>query len=204
MRTGIMGGTFNPPHLGHLHAAECVRDALGLDRVLFIPTNLPPHKKMPAGSADPRQRCEMVRRMLEGRDWAELNTMEIDRGGASYTVDTLRALHHTGRYGDLFLIMGTDMLMMLDYGWLAPKEICSLCTLAVVARGAGQQSELQEKAEQLRIKYDADIRLIDCPVIEVSSTQLRAGEALREMVPPPVFDFIRQNRLYTFAGTTKE
>ncbi|MGM9613003.1 MAG: nicotinate-nucleotide adenylyltransferase [Butyricicoccus sp.] len=198
MRTGIMGGTFNPPHLGHLHAAECVKEALGLDKVLFIPTNLPPHKKMPAGSANTRQRCEMVELMLEGHDWAELNTIEIDRGGASYTIDTLRALHETGKYGELFLIMGTDMLMMLDYGWRNPEEICRICTLAVVARGAGQQEGLQEKAAMLREKYHADIQLVDSPVVEISSTQLRAGQALREMVPPTVFEFIEQNRLYTF------
>ncbi len=197
MRTGIMGGTFNPPHLGHLHAAECVKDALGLDKVLFVPTNLPPHKKMPAGSADTKQRCEMVERMLEGRGWAELSTIEIDRGGASYTIDTVRALYETREYGELFLIMGTDMLMMLDYGWREPQEICRLCTLAVVARGAGQQGELQKKAALLREKYHADIRLVDCPVVEISSTQLRAGLALREMVPPGVFQFIEQNRLYT-------
>ncbi len=120
MRTGIMGGTFNPPHYGHLYAAEQVRQALELDKVLFIPTNLPPHKKMPAGSADTEQRCKMVEMMLKGRSWAELSTIEIDRGGASYTVDTLRALHETGKYGELFLIMGTDMLMMLDTGWREP------------------------------------------------------------------------------------
>ena len=116
MKTGIMGGTFNPPHYGHLYAAEHVKSALALDKVLFIPTNLPPHKKMPAGSASTGQRCEMVELMLRGRDWAELNTIEIDRGGASYTVETLRALHASGQYGELFLIMGTDMLLMLDSG----------------------------------------------------------------------------------------
>ena len=197
MRTGIMGGTFNPPHYGHLYAAEHVRDALGLDKVLFIPTNLPPHKKMPAGSANTEQRCEMVQRMLKGRSWAELNTIEIDRGGASYTVDTLRALKKTGKYGDLFLIMGTDMLMMLDYGWRDPEEICRLCTLAVVARVLGQQKDLQQKAQQLREKYQADIRLVDCPVVEISSTQIRQGESLIEMLPPSVYQYIEQNRLYT-------
>ncbi len=197
MRTGIMGGTFNPPHYGHLYAAEQVRQALELDKVLFIPTNLPPHKKMPAGSADTAQRCAMVEMMLKGRGWAELSTIEIDRGGASYTVDTLRALHETGKYGELFLIMGTDMLMMLDTGWREPEEICRLCTLAVVARGAGEREGLQKKAEALREKYHADIHLVDCPVVEISSTQIRAGQSLQEMVPRAVFEFIEQNRLYT-------
>ncbi len=197
MRTGIMGGTFNPPHYGHLRAAEHVRDALELDKVLFIPTSLPPHKKMPEGSATTAQRCKMVEMLIEGCSWASLSTIEINRGGASYTIDTLRELHQLGQYGDLFLIMGTDMLMMLDYGWRNAAEICQLCTLAVVAREAGQQEALQKKAEEIRQEYHADVQLINCPVVEISSTQLRAGQSLREMVPASVYDFIEQNRLYT-------
>lgn len=201
MQTGIMGGTFNPPHYGHLHAAAHVRDTLSLDKVLFIPTNLPPHKDMPAGSASTKQRCEMVSLILAGQDWAELNTTEIERGGASYTADTLRALHEDGSYGELFLIMGTDMLMMLDSGWREPEEICRMCTLAVVARGEGEQEALARKAQMLRKQYDAKIRVIGGPVINISSTQLRAGEALQEMVPPKIYRYIQQNRLYTYKNT---
>ena len=109
MRTGILGGTFNPPHLGHLHAAELAHDALRLDRVLFIPTNLPPHKALPENTASPEARCEMVRRLTADRPWAQLDTLEIDRGGASYTVDTLRALHGRGET-DLYLIVPGDSL----------------------------------------------------------------------------------------------
>ena len=126
MRTGILGGTFNPPHNGHLLAAKHVYEALALDRVLFIPTNLPPHKKLPPGSADTGQRCEMVRRMVEPYDWAELSLAEIERGGASYTVDTLHQLHKALPEDHFFLIMGTDMLMTLDTGWREPDEICRL------------------------------------------------------------------------------
>lgn len=196
MRVGILGGTFNPPHNGHLLAAQHVRDALALDRVLFIPTNLPPHKKLPPGSATTAQRCEMVRLMLEGRDWAELSTIEIDRGGASYTVDTLRALHEQAPQDELFLIMGTDMLLMLDYGWRAPEEICALCTLAVVAREEDDRARLAEKAAALREQFRADIRLIECPVLTVSSTELRAGGALRELTPPAVYEYIQREKLY--------
>ena len=96
MRTGILGGTFNPPHLGHLHAAELAHRALNLDRVLFIPTNIPPHKVLPENTASAEDRCEMVRRLTAEKPWAMLDTIEIDRGGASYTVDTLRALHARG------------------------------------------------------------------------------------------------------------
>lgn len=196
MRTGILGGTFNPPHYGHLYAARHVRDALGLDKVLFIPTNLPPHKKLPPGSANTAQRCEMVKQMLAGLDWAEMSSVEIERGGASYTVDTLRALRAAHRYGELFLIMGTDMLMTLDTGWRDPEEICRLCALAVVARAPGEQQALQQKAQALRQKFQADIRLVDCPVVEISSTQIRRGQALTQMLPPAVYQYIEQNRLY--------
>ena len=107
MRTGILGGTFNPPHLGHLHAAELAHRALNLDRVLFIPTNIPPHKVLPENTASAEDRCEMVRRLTAEKTWAMLDTIEIDRGGASYTVDTLRALHARGET-DLHLIVGTE------------------------------------------------------------------------------------------------
>ena len=116
MRTGILGGTFNPPHLGHLHAAELAHRALNLDRVLFIPTNIPPHKALPENTASAEDRCEMVRLLTEQTPWAQLDTIEIDRGGASYTVDTLRALHARGET-DLHLIVGTDMLLSFDRIW---------------------------------------------------------------------------------------
>ena len=81
MRTGILGGTFNPPHLGHLHAARLAREALGLDKVLFIPTNIPPHKALPEDTATVADRCEMVRLLLADTPWARLDTLEVARGG---------------------------------------------------------------------------------------------------------------------------
>ena len=106
----MLGGTFNPPHLGHLHAAHLAKDALGLDQVLFIPTNIPPHKTLPEDTATAADRCRMVRLLTRDEPWARLDTIEIERGGASYTVDTLRALHARGEE-DLYLIVGTDMLL---------------------------------------------------------------------------------------------
>ena len=196
MRTGILGGTFNPPHYGHFHAAKQVKEALNLDKVLFVPTNLPPHKKMPKGSANTHQRCEMINLMLEGYEWAELSMVEIERGGASYTIDTLRQLNDKKIYGELFFMMGTDMLMTLDTGWREPEEICKLCTLAVVARGLDQQTILKEKAECLKNKYGAKICLVDTDIVEISSTQIRNGEKLSEMLPKAVLNYIRKNRLY--------
>lgn len=196
MRTGILGGTFNPPHYGHLHAAKQVKETLNLDKVLFVPTNLPPHKKMPKGSANTRERCEMIKLMIDGLDWAELSMIEIERGGSSYTIDTLRQLNDKKIYGELFFLMGTDMLMTLDTGWKEPEEICKLCTLAVVARGLNEQTILKKKAQFLKEKYKAKICLINSDVMEISSTEIRNGQKLSEMLPKTVLDYIRKNRLY--------
>lgn len=195
MKTGVLGGTFNPPHKGHLAAAESVYHVLELDRVLFIPTNLPPHKKLPTGSATTEQRCEMVRLMTEPYDWAVFSDLEIQRGGASYTVDTLKALHAAGEH-DLTLIVGTDMLLSFDRSWREPQEIVRLADLAVVARGTEDYPVLEEKAQILRQTLGARVTLVQCPVLPISSTDVRQQGGFEEMTPPQVAAYIRQNRLY--------
>lgn len=196
MRMGILGGTFNPPHLGHLHVAKQVKNSLNLDKVLFIPTNLPPHKKMPKGSATTKQRCDMINLMIENEPWAKISMIEINRGGASYTVDTIRQLKQEYKQDKLFFIMGADMLMTLDTDWREPQEICRLCTLAVVARHLDEQNIIKQKAELLKEKYKAEICIVDCRVVDISSTQIRNGENLNEMLPKNVLDYIHKNRLY--------
>lgn len=195
-RLGLMGGTFNPPHNGHLHAAACAKEDLQLDKVLFIPTNQPPHKRLPAGSATTAQRCDMVRLLIEGLDWASLSMIEIERGGASYTVDTLRQLTAPGR--QLFLIVGTDMLLSFDTVWREPAEICRLCTLVAYARDHDEQQRLTEKKRALALEFDADIRVMERTPVPVSSTELREGGDLERLTPSAVAAYIRRNRLYGF------
>lgn len=197
MRTGILGGTFNPPHLGHLRAAQLAHDTLGLDRVLFIPTNIPPHKALPEHTATAADRCEMVRLLTKDTPWAQLDTMEIDRGGASYTVDTLHALHARGET-DLYLIVGTDMLLSFDRIWRAPDEIVQLCTLAVCARAQDDWSRLRRKAVLLHRSMHANIELVQGASIPISSTELRQGGALRRYTAPAVADYIERNHLYGY------
>lgn len=193
----MLGGTFNPPHLGHMRAAELAHDALQLDRVLFIPTNIPPHKALPEHTATVADRCEMVRRLTADAPWAQLDTIEIDRGGASYTVDTLRALHARGE-NDLYLIVGTDMLLSFDRIWRAPDEIAQLCTLAVCARMQDDWDRLRRKAELLRHSLHAKIELVQGDSIPISSTELRQGGALRRYTAPAVADYIEQHHLYGY------
>ena len=122
-RVGIMGGTFNPPHNGHVHAARQAMAAMQFDRLLLIPDNVPPHKTMPHGSADGEQRLEMTRLMAREIPGAEACDMELRRGGRSYTADTLRALQRALPEAELFLIIGTDMLLTLDNG--ASRRHCA-------------------------------------------------------------------------------
>lgn len=197
MRTGILGGTFNPPHLGHLHAAQLAHDALKLDRVLFIPTNIPPHKTLPQNTASPEARCEMVRLLTADTPWAQLDTMEIDRGGASYTVDTLRALHERGE-DDLHLIIGTDMLLSFDKIWRAPDEIARLAALSVCARENEDWDALERKAELLRETLGATVELVRGDSLTISSTELRQGGDLHRFTAPGVASFIEQQHLYGF------
>ena len=196
MKIGMMGGTYNPPHIGHLEAGRAVYEALRLDKILFIPTNVPPHKKLPEGSATTEQRCDMVRLMLADCPWAELCTLEIERGGASYTVDTLRALHATGLYDSITLIMGTDMLLRFDQIWRSYDEIARLADLAVVSRHEDDRAALEKKAAHLRETLGARIHLVEAPVIDISSTELREGEDLERFTTPGVAKFITENRLY--------
>lgn len=195
MKIGVLGGTFNPPHKGHLAAANAVYQALELDRVLFIPTNLPPHKNLPKGGATTEQRCEMVRLMTEPYPWAVFSDLEIQRGGTSYTVDTLKALHEAGEQ-DLTLIVGTDMLLSFDHSWRDPEEIVRLAGLAVVARGTEDWPMLEEKARQLQQTLGARVTLVHCPVLPISSTDVRRQGGFEEMTPPEVAAYIRRNRLY--------
>ena len=197
MKTGILGGTFNPPHNGHMHAARLARKALGLDRVLFIPTNIPPHKALPEDTATAADRCEMVRQMIAGEDWAALDTLEIDRGGDSYTVDTLHALHQRGEDG-LYLIVGTDMLLSFDRIWRAPDEIARLCTLAVCAREQEDWGAIRKKTEHLRQSLRAKIELVQGGSLTISSTELRHGGDLRRYTAPAVADYIERKHLYGF------
>ena len=196
MRIGMMGGTFNPPHNGHLHAAQQAVAAMHFDRFLLIPDNMPPHKIMPHGSANSEQRLEMTRLMAQDIPTAEVCDMELRRGGTSYTVDTLREIKAQNPDSELFFVIGTDMLLSLDR-WREPENICALAGLVVIAREQEDHAALQQKAAWLKEKWNADIMIVDCPALTVSSTDVRANRDLcRNMVPDAVFAYIEQQKLY--------
>lgn len=198
-KIGVFGGTFNPPHAGHLLAAEEVKKALGLDRILFVPDAWPPHKAMPEGSPAPEQRLEMVRAAVKGLDIAEVSDMELRRGGKSYTADTLRLLKAQYPEDRLYLITGTDMFLSL-HNWYAPEEICRHAVIVGMSRAEDdRQEELALQKKNLEQRFGAQVEIVENRFVEISSTKVRRLLILggaEKYVPESVLELIRTQGLY--------
>lgn len=204
MKIGIYGGTFNPPHIGHLVAAKAVFDLLHLDRLLLIPAGLPPHKELPVGSPTPEQRLEMTRLagdQLGLGDQVQTLDMELHRVGKSYTSDTLAELKKQYPDDELWLLMGTDMFLTLQ-AWHQPEEILRLAGIAAFGRTEADTEELfAVQRDYLKATYpDANIFTLTIPrVVDISSTQLRErlkkGEG-SELLAPAVYGYILRENLY--------
>lgn len=197
-RVGIYGGTFNPPHLGHIQGARYAREALGLTRLLMIPDHIAPHKEIPEGTAAPEQRLAMLRLACGELEGIQASDIELRRQGRSYTYETVEQLHGEYPEARLFLIMGTDMFLSFDT-WREPKRILKHAALAVLYRGEPGEAAAIEKQKRLLEEMGAEVHLLRNPVVNISSTTLRrliAFDCGEEFLPKPVVDFIRENRLY--------
>ena len=200
MRIGVYGGTFNPIHRGHLTAARAAADALGLEKVLLIPDNLPPHKALPAGSATGDDRLEMCRLTAGEVPGMEVLDLELRRSGPSYTSDTLAELHAQYPDDELWLLVGSDMFLSLQE-WHEPERILSLAGIAAFHRTRGDETErfAQQKANLEQI-YGARVALLENPdVVEISSTELRVQLAQgrgRSFLTEAVCGYVLRRGLY--------
>jgi nicotinate-nucleotide adenylyltransferase len=192
-----LGGTFNPPHVGHLVCAQEAHAQLQLDVVTWVPTNVPPHKEL---EADPgaEVRLALCRRAVEDDERFDVSPVELERGGPSFTVDTLRALSERAPENDLIFIAGGDMARSLP-SWREPEQVLALATFAVAERaGAGRR----DIAEQLaRLSGGATrVTFFAMPRIDVSSSDVRRrvaeGRPIRYLVPDGVADEIEARGLY--------
>jgi nicotinate-nucleotide adenylyltransferase len=194
VRIGILGGTFNPPHVGHLVCAEAAQDELGLDRVLLLPAGTPPHKEVEDEPGD-THRAEMCRRAADGAGWLEVSTLELERPGASYTVDTLGELHARTPGDDLTFIVGGDMALSLP-SWRRPAEILRLARLGVAERAGATRAEIAVVLQPL----GGRVEFFTMPRLDVSSTdvreRVRAGRPIRWLVPDAVAAYIAEHGLY--------
>lgn len=198
MRLGIFGGTFSPPHTGHVLAARAFVKALSLDKLLIIPTFIPPHKFF-GEEASCEERLEMCRLAFGDIPSAEISDIEILRGGKSYTYETLEELYSEDN--EIYFLVGTDMLLTFD-GWKKPERISELCTLCYVRREEERVNDalIEKKIEKYKNLYGASIVSIGHRVTEISSSELRQrikdGNIGDNMLPTSVLDYIRERGLY--------
>ena len=196
MRLGVLGGAFNPPHIGHLICAQEAILRLELERVLLVPVGEAPHRAIEQDpGAEPRlEMCELA---VEGDERLEASRIEIDREGPSYTVDTLRELRERSPDDELLLILGGDQAAALP-SWREPEEVLRLATVSVVERGAWHREGVAVKIA--RLAGAAGVRFFDMPRIQVSSTAIRRrvaqGVPIRYLVPESVADYVARNGLY--------
>jgi nicotinate-nucleotide adenylyltransferase len=202
-RIGILGGTFNPPHLAHLLCAQEAHAQLALHRVLVVPVAAPPHKEADADPG-PEARLALCERAFGPDERFAVSDLEVRRGGASYTVDTLRALHATHPEHDLTFIVGGDMAFSLPT-WREPEEVVGLARLAVAERESVRRSDILERLATIP-GAAGRVDFFDLPRMDISSSLVRrrvaAGRPIRYLVPDPVAEYVAEHGLYTTAVRT--
>lgn len=192
MKIGIFGGTFNPPHLGHIEAAKCALKDGSLDRLILVPANLPPHKMLPSGSASNEQRLFMTH-LAAKEIGCEVSDIELRRKGKSYTKDTIAHLSVMYPDDELFFIMGSDMLKTFE-SWYCPKEILKHCALLALCRDESERQAMEGYAESIRRNLGGRVTIIKNEVLKVSSTDIRSMKS--RLLPKSIADYITENGLY--------
>jgi nicotinate-nucleotide adenylyltransferase len=195
VKLGLLGGTFNPPHIGHLVCAQEARLQLELDRVLLVPVHEPPHKGI---ESDPGvdHRVELCRWAADGEDAVEVSLVDAEVPGRSYTVDTLRRLHERCPGDDLTFLVGGDMAFSLP-SWREPAAILQLAELGVAEREGVRRTDIAERLAGFDVRR---IRFFDMPRLDISSSLIRrfvaAGRPIRHLVPEGVRAYIADQGLY--------
>lgn len=203
-KVGIMGGTFNPIHYGHLFLAENAYEQLGLDKVLFMPTKNPPHKAKPNAVTD-QQRVDMISLAISDNPHFDLSTLELEREGTTYTADTLTILNERHPEVEYYFLVGTDSLFMMQ-DWYKPQTIFDLCTVVVAGRDNVDKEQIDQHIKFLNTMYQARIIALQMPTIQIASAVIRErigkSKTVRYYVPAGVMDYIMRNSLY--AGNTED
>lgn len=197
-RIGILGGSFNPPHIGHIRAAVNTARALGLTKVLLIPAREVPHKEVLPFDPTPEQRLEMLKIAASGSDLLEASDLELFREGKSYTWDTIQALRRQYPNAELTLLLGSDMFRGFPE-WKNAEDILKEAGLAAISRGDKHEEEFIRRGVSALEARGVRVSVVHNPIVDISSTQLRrllafgSGEAF---LPEGVYDYIRENHLY--------
>lgn len=196
-KVGIMGGTFNPIHMGHLILAENAHEHLNLDEILFVPSGKPYMKEH---VLDSKTRIHMTGIAIEDNPHFALSTIEVDRDGNSYSYETIKTLKENHPGTEYYFIIGADSLFVMDK-WMHPELIFQQCGIAVVCREGYREKEIKEQINILVQKYQAKVEILPARSIDISSTvirdRIRDKRSIRYMVPEKVRTYIEKNSIYS-------
>lgn len=196
-KRAIFGGSFNPVHKGHINFCVQCQNAMSFDEILLIPANIPPHKSA-QGLVDGEKRIEMLKLAAAEYDYMKICDIELKTEGKSYTIDTVKRLSELYKNDELFLLIGSDMLLTFDE-WKNYREIFDYVTLVSAARTAADEEMLIKKRAEMQI-FAEKIVVLKLDIIELSSTEIRnalkIGADVSEYINPSVLKYIKENRLY--------
>lgn len=196
-KIGILGGTFNPIHFGHLILGQSAKEEFGLDKILVMPTKNPAYKTI-SGSVTEQNRTDMIKLAIKDFPFFEFSDLELRREGTTYTVDTLKELTKQNPDSKYYFIMGADSLYQIET-WKDPNQIFSMANILVATRN-DSRSALDAQIDYLEDKYDGKIYHLNSPSIEISSHEIRkrniAGQSIHFFLPESIIGYIERNGLY--------
>lgn len=199
MKIGIMGGTFDPIHNGHLMLGEYAYQEFQLDEVWFMPNGNPPHKSNDTIESQTKNRVEMVRRAIAGKEYFSLQLYETKNKEVNYSYKTMEHFKRAYPEYTFYFIIGADSLFSIEK-WVHPEILLSDCIVLAAYRDNTGTDEMLSQIQYLNDKYGADIRLLNTPNVDISSSDIRErikdGLSIRKMVPEAVFDYIEENQLF--------
>lgn len=197
-RIGIIGGTFDPIHNGHLIIAENSRKTFNLDKVIFMPAGIPPHKRDKDISSN-LHRYNMTLLAINSNQYFLISDLELKKEGISFTIDTIKYLKSIYDDTDIYFILGSDSLFQIDK-WKDYEELLTLCHFVVAKRPSYNNQELENKVDKLNSLYNSSIHIVEGPVLEVSSSDIRErvrrGDSISYLVPRSVEEYIYKHGLY--------
>lgn len=199
LKVGIFGGTFDPPHNGHLNIAKYAYEALKLDKFMFIPNGIPAYKLAEHKVSSKKDRLNMLNLAVKDMDFCEVSTIEIDRDGNTYTADTLVQLRNTNPEDKFFLIIGSDSFDYIDK-WYKPEVIFSLAAIVVLKRGSDTEEYLNELKDKYLTSYGGEVIILDNDIYDISSTDIRnrliQGKSVDGLIPKDVEEYIANMSVY--------
>lgn len=197
-KIGIIGGTFDPIHNGHLLIAENSRKTFNLDKVIFMPAGIPPHKRDKDISSN-LHRYNMTLLAINSNQYFLISDLELKKEGISFTIDTIKYLKSIYEDTDIYFILGSDSLFQIDK-WKDYEELLTLCHFVVAKRPSYNNQELENKVDKLNSLYNSSIHIVEGPVLEVSSSDIRErvrrGDSISYLVPRSVEEYIYKHGLY--------